>query len=242
MDDLDRRIKDWGARYPAQGPRESLYERIAASLRSRVAPNVQAQLYAARRQLFWTRAALACCVVLVALLVRPAAGPQVAVAPQVAWPRARLMLASGELQEMREVAEAIEATFPEGVRWIRRTEGALEIETGQPAAVGGGAQRLLISFHLVRRNPDGTETITRRDLIVRDGEPLAWDGARKGALWTHQVSEDYINVDLDGNFGDEQLAIEIRDRLVQPFGEPTRIGRAASQERRYSVDQTVYPL
>lgn len=240
MDDLDRRIKSWGAQYPSQGPGEPLLQRIVASLRGRAAPNVQVRLSSYRRQLIWTRAALAACSVLLVVAVVPEQ-PRVAQVP-APGPEARLALAPQELREMREVATAIDATFPEGVLWIRQAGGTRDVGTGRPAAIGGQTQRLLISFHVIRLAPDGTATVSRRDVIVQDGEPLSLGDGQRVALWTHQVDDQYISVELDDRFGDEQIAIQVRDRLLQAFGQPTLIAQAASQEHRYEVYQTVYRL
>lgn len=243
MSNLDKKIKSWSDQFLSEDnkPNELLIQKIMGKIRYHGRKDTQPQLNSYVRRLFWTRMALATCVIL--LLINVFYSFQQYVSPTRIVGK-DLLLKANELQEIKVAVKEFDRIFPEGIQWINKTGEQIDIHPGPSRFIGdtSRAKKILITFHIVQKNEAGKTIIRRHDIIAKEGEPIESGDGVEMALWTHQVDEDYINIEVDRLFEDKNFQIRVRNQFLQAFGKQNLIATGTSQEKSYEIYQTAYRL
>jgi len=243
MSDLDKKIKSWSDQFLSEDnkPNELLIQKIMGKIRYHGRKDTQLQLNSYVRRLFWTRMTLATCVIL--LLINVFYSFQQHVSPTRIVGK-DLLLKANELQEIRVAVKEFDRIFPEGIQWISKSGEQIDIHPGQSRLIGDTSRvkQILITFHIVQKDEAGKTIIRRHDIIAKDGEPIESTDGEKMALWTHQVDEDHINIEVDRTFEEKSFQVRIRNQFLQSFGEQNLIATGMFQEKSYEIYQTAYRL
>ena len=242
MNDLNKKLKEWGEQFtPEARDNEPIIRKIIDKIHTRQHAYQHTPTRAYLQQLFWTRIALAACVILLFIsTVRPIIQP---VSQQDAGSM-NLVLNIDELDEIKTVVKEISRTFPEGVRWISKWGEEMDIQLGPSKLVKEEEQtnQVLITFHIVRKDQTGRNIVKRHDIIARISEPIESVNGEEMALWTYQVDEQHISIELKKLFRDKHYHIQIQDHFLQTFGEQNLIATTKLKEETYEVYQTAYRL
>ncbi len=239
MSNLDHDLKDWGARTrPEPADRDALKSSIMDGVR-------QARPEAPQPKPFPTRLIVqaAAAVILVGFGVVIGLRMQDPSTPNIKPDPGLAGLSKADLDELRTVADELDRLFPEGLRWIAKSNGNVSFQPAEIRRVNESSdRRVLLVYNVLEQQTDGSwKRVARQDIITWSNEPVELEKS-KSTLWCHVTDDKHVAINLDLQLDAAGESLRITDDTIQEIGSQLTVLEEDLGNRKVKVVQTAYQI
>ncbi len=105
-----------------------------------------------------------------------------------------------DLDELRKVSKEIDFLFPEGVSWICKDGGKLEIKVAEEAVQNSELEKIAIRYLVLEQTEKGWQQVHMTDIISQPGESIELNGKTKGHVWSYNAGDGVFALDSQLKF------------------------------------------
>ena len=130
-----------------------------------------------------------------------------------------------DLDELRKVSSEIDFLFPEGVSWICKDAGKLEIKVANNPEMELAKEKIAIRYLVLEKTDTGWQRVHMTDIISNPGESVELDGTTKGHVWSYHAGDGVFALDsqlkfkLNGDYASVNFSSGMKNGISQEVKE-----------------------